>query len=134
MTSAESIGTVRELKPLAITQVEGPGFTVDDGLLDVVVIARFWGTAPALVSAATGLGTGARAQDVAADLGIRLYKRGYQTAIIDSTTYEEANSKLGNWIRQRSRWIKGYMQTWLVHNRNPLRLLRIARAANITSE
>jgi cellulose synthase/poly-beta-1,6-N-acetylglucosamine synthase-like glycosyltransferase len=57
-----------------------------------------------------------------ADLGIRLYKRGYKTAIVDSTTYEEANSKLGNWIRQRSRWIKGYMQTWLVHMRHPVRL------------
>jgi glycosyltransferase XagB len=57
-----------------------------------------------------------------ADLGVRLYKRGYQTAIVDSTTYEEANSKLGNWIRQRSRWIKGYIQTWLVHMRHPVRL------------
>ena len=44
---------------------------------------------------------------------------GYRTAILDSTTYEEANTRYGNWIRQRSRWIKGYMQTWLVHNRNP---------------
>lgn len=52
-----------------------------------------------------------------ADLGIRLFKKGYQTAIIDSTTYEEATSKMKNWIRQRSRWIKGYMQTYLVHMR-----------------
>ncbi|HZE86814.1 MAG TPA: glycosyltransferase [Methylomirabilota bacterium] len=52
-----------------------------------------------------------------ADLGIRLFKRGFQTAIIDSTTYEEATSKPKNWIRQRSRWIKGYMQTYLVHMR-----------------
>ncbi|HEX8965405.1 MAG TPA: glycosyltransferase, partial [Patescibacteria group bacterium] len=52
-----------------------------------------------------------------ADLGIRLFKRGYQTAMIDSTTLEEANSRLGNWVRQRSRWIKGYMQTYLVHTR-----------------
>ncbi|TBL69301.1 glycosyltransferase family 2 protein [Paenibacillus thalictri] len=59
-----------------------------------------------------------------ADLGIRLYKSGYSTAIVDSRTWEEANSKVGNWIRQRSRWIKGYMQTWLVHMRNPLRLYR----------
>lgn len=57
-----------------------------------------------------------------ADLGIRLYKAGYKTAIVDSRTWEEANSRFGNWIRQRSRWIKGYMQTWLVHMRNPLRL------------
>ncbi|TNJ66833.1 glycosyltransferase [Paenibacillus hemerocallicola] len=59
-----------------------------------------------------------------ADLGIRLYKSGYTTAIVDSRTWEEANSRTGNWIRQRSRWIKGYMQTWLVHMRNPFRLYR----------
>lgn len=52
-----------------------------------------------------------------ADLGVRLFRKGYRTAIIDSTTLEEANSKIGNWLRQRSRWIKGYMQTYLVHIR-----------------
>ncbi|HBC72798.1 MAG: Family 2 glycosyl transferase [Candidatus Amesbacteria bacterium GW2011_GWB1_47_19] len=55
------------------------------------------------------------------DLGIRLFLKGYRTAMIDSTTLEEANSHLGNWMRQRSRWIKGYIQTYLVHNRHPLR-------------
>jgi len=59
-----------------------------------------------------------------ADLGVRAYERGYKVGVINSTTYEEANSKLGNWIRQRSRWIKGYMQTWLVHTRHPIRLYR----------
>jgi glycosyltransferase XagB len=59
-----------------------------------------------------------------ADLGIRAAARGYTVGVIDSTTYEEANRALGNWLRQRSRWIKGYMQTWLVHNRSPLPLLR----------
>ena len=59
-----------------------------------------------------------------ADLGIRLHRRGWRTVIIDSVTYEEANSNLFSWIRQRSRWIKGYIQTWLVHMRNPLRLFR----------
>ena len=59
-----------------------------------------------------------------ADLGVRLAKYGYRTAVIDSTTYEEANPALGNWIRQRSRWIKGYLQTWLVHMRHPVRLWR----------
>ncbi|MEK7276493.1 MAG: glycosyltransferase family 2 protein, partial [Chloroflexota bacterium] len=58
-----------------------------------------------------------------ADLGIRMFKHGYRTAIIDSTTYEEANSEWRNWIRQRSRWVKGYMQTWLVHMRHPIQLL-----------
>ncbi len=59
-----------------------------------------------------------------ADLGIRLYKFRYKTAILDSRTWEEANSHLPNWIRQRSRWIKGYMQTWLVHMRSPVRFFR----------
>jgi glycosyltransferase XagB len=59
-----------------------------------------------------------------ADLGIRLFKAGYTTSMIDSTTLEEANSDVGNWVRQRSRWIKGYYQTWLVHMRHPVRLCR----------
>ncbi|MBV8086831.1 MAG: glycosyltransferase [Chloroflexi bacterium] len=59
-----------------------------------------------------------------ADLGVRLFKAGWKTAVMDSTTYEEANSELYNWIRQRSRWVKGYVQTYLVHMRHPLRLLR----------
>lgn len=59
-----------------------------------------------------------------ADLGIRASKRGYTVGVINSTTYEEANCEFKNWVRQRSRWIKGYMQTWLVHNRNPLKSLR----------
>lgn len=59
-----------------------------------------------------------------ADLGARLFKLGFRTAIIDSTTLEEANSKVGNWFRQRSRWIKGYMQTFLVHNRHPLKFIK----------
>ncbi len=51
------------------------------------------------------------------DLGIRLAKHGYQTALLNSTTWEEANSQFGNWFNQRSRWLKGYMQTYLVHMR-----------------
>jgi len=57
-----------------------------------------------------------------ADLGVRLFKFRYKTAVLDSRTWEEANSNVGNWIRQRSRWIKGYMQTWLVHMRHPVQL------------
>jgi cellulose synthase/poly-beta-1,6-N-acetylglucosamine synthase-like glycosyltransferase len=59
-----------------------------------------------------------------ADLGIRASQRGYTVGVIDSTTYEEANCRINNWLRQRSRWIKGYMQTWLVHNRHPWRSLQ----------
>jgi len=57
------------------------------------------------------------------DLGIRLHRMGYKTQILDSTTWEEANSRLGNWIRQRSRWVKGYIQTHFVYMRNPLKTL-----------
>jgi cellulose synthase/poly-beta-1,6-N-acetylglucosamine synthase-like glycosyltransferase len=59
-----------------------------------------------------------------ADLGIRLYKLGYRTKIVDTTTYEEANSNVKNWVRQRSRWVKGHIQTWLVHMRHPIQLIR----------
>lgn len=59
-----------------------------------------------------------------ADLGLRGSSLGYSIGVINSTTYEEANSNYWNWIRQRSRWLKGYMQTALVYNRHPIRLLR----------
>ncbi|MBJ7598630.1 glycosyltransferase [Candidatus Nephthysia bennettiae] len=59
-----------------------------------------------------------------ADLGIRLYRQGFRTAMLDSTTHEEANSSLRNWTRQRSRWIKGYLQTLLVHTRGGWELRR----------
>jgi cellulose synthase/poly-beta-1,6-N-acetylglucosamine synthase-like glycosyltransferase len=59
-----------------------------------------------------------------ADLGLRLTQKGYRVGVVDSTTYEEATCHAGNWIRQRSRWIKGYMQTLLVHTRRPLHLIR----------
>lgn len=58
------------------------------------------------------------------DLGIRLYRRGFRTRMLDSTTWEEACSSPRFWVKQRSRWIKGYMQTFFVHTRDPLRTLR----------
>lgn len=58
------------------------------------------------------------------DLGVRIFKRGFRTAVIDSVTLEEANSKPFSWLKQRSRWIKGYMQTYLVHMRHPLQFVR----------
>lgn len=57
------------------------------------------------------------------DLGLRLARFGLKTTVLDSTTYEEANSDLKNWFRQRSRWIKGYLQTYLIHMRRPWRYL-----------
>ncbi len=59
-----------------------------------------------------------------ADLGMRLARFGYRTEVIDSTTYEEAPGRLGPWLRQRTRWFKGWMQTWLVHMRTPGQLAR----------
>lgn len=59
-----------------------------------------------------------------ADLGIRMTQKGYRVGVIDATTFEEANVSQGNWIRQRSRWIKGYMQTFLVHTRRPIHLMK----------
>lgn len=59
-----------------------------------------------------------------ADLGMRLYRHGYTSRMIDSTTLEEATCGVDAWVRQRTRWLKGYMQTWLVHMRSPTRLFR----------
>ena len=56
-----------------------------------------------------------------ADLGLRLARLGFRTGVVDSLTYEEASTQFANWMRQRARWIKGFMQTWLVHMRNPVR-------------
>jgi cellulose synthase/poly-beta-1,6-N-acetylglucosamine synthase-like glycosyltransferase len=58
-----------------------------------------------------------------ADVGLRLAQFGYRVSMLDSTTFEEAPTRIGAWIRQRSRWLKGYMQTWLVHCRNPQGLI-----------
>ncbi len=58
------------------------------------------------------------------DLGIRLHRYGFRTMTLDSTTWEEANSQIGNWLRQRSRWVKGYIQTHLAHTRSHTAALR----------
>ncbi|NJM28963.1 MAG: glycosyltransferase [Rhizobiales bacterium] len=57
-----------------------------------------------------------------ADLGLRFSRMGYETGTIDSRTYEEANCRLRNWIKQRARWLKGFLHTWLVHMRDLPRL------------
>jgi glycosyltransferase XagB len=59
-----------------------------------------------------------------ADLGIRLARHGYRTELIDTVTFEEANCRALPWIKQRSRWIKGYIMTWAVHMRSPRLLWR----------
>ncbi len=58
------------------------------------------------------------------DLGIRICRRGWKTRMLDTTTWEEACGDYAFWIRQRTRWFKGYMQAWFVHTRQPARLAR----------
>ncbi|MFO1034043.1 MAG: glycosyltransferase [Hyphomicrobiales bacterium] len=59
-----------------------------------------------------------------ADLGCRLARHGYLSDMLASRTYEEANTRWGNWMRQRRRWLKGFLQTWLVQMRSPGTLFR----------
>jgi len=58
------------------------------------------------------------------DLGIRMFREHYQIKVLESTTLEEANSDFVNWVKQRSRWYKGYLQTFLIHLRSPARLVK----------
>ncbi|MBX3578582.1 MAG: hypothetical protein KF723_15360 [Rhizobiaceae bacterium] len=59
-----------------------------------------------------------------ADLGLRMARFGYQTGTITRPTLEDAPVTLKAWLPQRTRWFKGWCQTWLVHMREPRRLLR----------
>ncbi|MCV3270348.1 glycosyltransferase family 2 protein [Roseobacter sinensis] len=59
-----------------------------------------------------------------ADLGVRLARHGYVTELLPTVTHEEATSRAWPWVRQRSRWLKGFMITYFVHMRNPRTLLR----------
>jgi len=59
-----------------------------------------------------------------ADLGMRIYRAGWRCKVLDSTTWEEAACQPGNWLRQRTRWLKGWMQTYAVHMRDPRGLRR----------
>jgi glycosyltransferase XagB len=68
-----------------------------------------------------------------ADLGIRTTAARLRVGFINCTTYEEANANVGNWIRQRSRWVKGYMQTFLVYSRHPGKLIHEIGLRNFLS-
>ncbi len=59
-----------------------------------------------------------------ADLGMRLARFGYRCEMVDSTTWEEANNVPVGWVKQRSRWIKGFIITWLSQMRQPVKLNR----------
>ncbi|QEL24407.1 glycosyltransferase [Bosea sp. F3-2] len=61
-----------------------------------------------------------------ADLGLRLVRAGYRIGDLPSNTREEAPLTIPAWLKQRSRWIKGYIQTLVTHSREPVRLLREA--------
>ena len=54
-----------------------------------------------------------------ADLGVRLARGGKRVAMLDSDTWEEAPATPRAWLGQRTRWLKGWMQTYLVHMRRP---------------
>ena len=59
-----------------------------------------------------------------ADLGMRLYRFGYRCGTINRPTYEEAPTTASAWLGQRTRWFKGWLQTWLVLMRRPSQLVR----------
>lgn len=59
-----------------------------------------------------------------ADLGLRIYQKGLTCSVVWSLTKEEAPISMWAWIKQRTRWIKGHMQTYLVHMRDPIRLYK----------
>ncbi len=59
-----------------------------------------------------------------ADLGLRLARHGYRIGMLRHPTYEEAPVRFDIWLGQRTRWFKGWYQTWLVHMRQPIRMMR----------
>jgi hypothetical protein len=59
-----------------------------------------------------------------ADLGLRLAREGLRTADLSSTTWEEAPARVGPWLAQRTRWMKGFLQVCITHSRSPRAALR----------
>lgn len=57
-----------------------------------------------------------------ADLGFRLWSRGWTLGVLACPTWETPPGGLAHWLPQRTRWLKGYLQTWGVHTRRPWRL------------
>ena len=57
-----------------------------------------------------------------ADLGFRLWRMGWRLDVMNAPTWETPPGDLRVWLPQRTRWLKGYMQTWLVHMRDPIAL------------
>ena len=68
-----------------------------------------------------------------ADLGLRLHRLGYRSDVLSLPTVEDAPTDFGIWLNQRTRWYKGWLQTWLVVMRAPFRLVReIGLKASLT--
>lgn len=65
-----------------------------------------------------------------ADIGLRLHVHGHFAGTISRPTLEDAPDSLDVWVKQRTRWFKGFMQTWLVSTRHPMRLWRRIGAAS----
>jgi len=59
-----------------------------------------------------------------ADLGMRIARKKYKTGVLNSHTYEEAVTSVPSWIKQRSRWVKGFVITWFVTMRHPVRVFQ----------
>jgi cellulose synthase/poly-beta-1,6-N-acetylglucosamine synthase-like glycosyltransferase len=62
-----------------------------------------------------------------ADLGVRLARAGGRVGVVPSFTEEEAPATLHGWLGQRRRWMKGWLQTAMVHLGHPIRLARDLR-------
>ncbi|ACL57812.1 glycosyl transferase family protein [Methylobacterium nodulans ORS 2060] len=54
-----------------------------------------------------------------ADLGLRLALAGYHVGDLPLSTEEEAPAEIRPWLRQRVRWMKGFVQTTITHSRRP---------------
>ncbi|WP_108461448.1 glycosyltransferase family 2 protein [Devosia naphthalenivorans] len=59
-----------------------------------------------------------------ADIGMRLARLRMDVDTLDSRTREAAPTRLRPWLGQRTRWMKGWMQTFIVHNLRPRTLVR----------
>ena len=53
-----------------------------------------------------------------ADLGFRLWRCGWRLGTLRRPTYETPPGDMIDWLPQRTRWLKGFMQTWGVHTRS----------------
>jgi cellulose synthase/poly-beta-1,6-N-acetylglucosamine synthase-like glycosyltransferase len=97
-----------------------------EGVADLDHALPLGGTSSHLRTAAVRALGGWDAWNVTEDceLGMRLAAAGYRSRTLDSVTWEEAVPVLWRWVRQRSRWVKGFTQTTLVMLRSPIRTAR----------